>query len=474
VRLPFGLNLTRTKAAVPNASASLASLSTPYGSSRGWYPIIREAFTGAWQRNVVVNQADVLTYSTVWACITLVASDLSKLWIKLVEKDADGICTETENSAYSPVLRKPNHYQTRVKFIECWIISKLVFGNTYVLKERNNRGGTENGNVVGLYILDPSLVQVLVGADGSVYYSVGQDNLSGVYDDSAPAFPASEIIHDLMVPLYHPLVGVSPIHACGLAAMQGLKIQNNSSSLFESGTTLSGVLTTPHSIPPDAQERLERQWAEQYQGPNNVGKVAILGDDFKFTPMMMTAVDAQLIDQLKWGSEAVCACFHVPGFLVGVGAPPPYTDIQSMLLQYYSTALQALIENVEVLLQEGLEMPKQYGVEFDLKALLRMDTKTQVDNATKGILGGLWKPNEARADFDLKPVPGGDTVYLQQQQYSLEALNRRDQMAPAPPTPELTPAGPEPAPPKAFEPDHVPDHLIEDVTESIFRRAMAA
>jgi len=358
---------------------------------------------------------------------------------------------------------------TRVKFFEYWIISKLVFGNTYVLKERDARGV-----VVSLYILDTSRVQVLVASDGSVYYSCGEDYLSGLTSASEPVIPASEIIHDIMVPLYHPLVGVSPIHACGLAATQGLKIQNQSAKLFERGSQPSGVLTAPQAISNETAERAQRWWEENFAGEQNVGRVAVLGDGLKYEPMTMTAVDAQLIDQLKWGAEAICSCFHVPGFLVGVGDPPPYTDIQSMLLQYYSTALQGKIENLEILLKEGLELKTQYGVEFDLKALLRMDTKTQVENATKGIIGGLWKPNEARADFDLKPVLGGDSVYLQQQNYSLEALHRRDQMAPAPHTPDLTPTGPVPAPPKAFEPDHVPDHLIEDVTESIFRRAMAA
>jgi phage portal protein BeeE len=38
------------------------------------------------------------------------------------------------------VLRKPNHYQTINKFIENWILSKLMNGNTFVLLQRDNRG----------------------------------------------------------------------------------------------------------------------------------------------------------------------------------------------------------------------------------------------------------------------------------------------------------------------------------------------
>ena len=42
----------------------------------------------------------------------------------------------------------------------------------------------------------------------------------GAWHVPALVAPASEIIHDVMVPLYHPLVGVSPLTACALAAVE--------------------------------------------------------------------------------------------------------------------------------------------------------------------------------------------------------------------------------------------------------------
>lgn len=428
----FGFTVTRQKASGMDLVTHLPNM-----GGGGWFPLIRESFTGAWQRSVTVNSQSVLAYSTVWACITLIAGDIAKLWIKLVEKDANGICTETESPAFSPVLREPNHFSTRVKFFEHWMLSKLTHGNTYVLLERDNRDV-----VVAMYVLDPRRVQVLVSPRGDVFYTVSTDTLAGITDASV-TIPARNIIHDICVPMFHPLVGVSPIFACGLAATAGLKIQNNSTLMFANGTQISGVLASPNEITPEVADRLQKNWDMNYTGEGSVGRVAIVGNGFKFHPMTMSAVDAQLVDQLKMSDQMICATFHVPGYMVGIGPAPPYTDIQSINLQYYTQALQNPIENLEVLLVKGLGAAKAgYGIEFDLKALARMDTKTQVENATKGILGGLWKPNEARADFDLKPVEGGDTVYLQHQQYSLAALNRRDQMDPPPPTPALTPAHP--------------------------------
>jgi hypothetical protein len=81
-------------------------------------PLIRESFTGAWQRNIEVRAETLLTFHAVYACVTRIAQDIGKLRIKLVEQDSDGIWTEVSSPAFSPVLRKPNSYQNRIKFVE--------------------------------------------------------------------------------------------------------------------------------------------------------------------------------------------------------------------------------------------------------------------------------------------------------------------------------------------------------------------
>ena len=58
----------------------------------------------------------------------------------MMSEDSDGIETEVDNAAYSPVLRRPNHYQNRIQFYTYWMLSKLCRGNAYALKERDNRG----------------------------------------------------------------------------------------------------------------------------------------------------------------------------------------------------------------------------------------------------------------------------------------------------------------------------------------------
>lgn len=419
----------------------IAKALAPVAENRGgWWPIIRESFAGAWQQNVEVDQNLVLSYHAVFACITLISQDIAKLRVKLVQQSSDGIWTEVKNSAYDPVLRKPNTLQNRIQFWENWFLSKLVRGNTYVLKRRDNRGV-----VNGLYILDPNLTRPLISDEGVVFYELNADNISSIREPII--VPAREIIHDRFNCLFHPLVGVSPIFANGLAATQGLRVQSSSAWFFGNKSNPGGVLTAPGPISQATADRLKAAWDANFTG-ENAGKIAVLGDGLKFERMAMTSVEAQLIEQLKWTAEVVCSTFHVPPYKIGIGAVPSVSNVQALNVEYYSQCLQSLIEAAELCLDEGLEMAAGMGTEFDIDGLLRMDTATQMDVLTKG--SGIMKIDEMRKRLDLAPTVGGGSVYLQQQNFSLEALAKRDAQEdpfsaakpPAPPEPE--PAEPEP------------------------------
>src|SRR5690606_19244931 len=175
-------------------------------------------YPGAWQQNVEVRAESVLSFHAVFACQTLIASDISKLRIKLVRQTDDRIWEEVDNWSY-PVLYKPNRFQTRIQFIECWVLSKMRSGNAYVLLQR---GRDDRGleRVEAMYVLDPNRVTPLLTETGDVYYRRDADELAGVDQDIA--VPARDIIHARLNCLFRPLGGLSPGTANWLAATQGL------------------------------------------------------------------------------------------------------------------------------------------------------------------------------------------------------------------------------------------------------------
>lgn len=422
MRLPFGYQLQLTKA-FPPAGATLVD------SQRGWFPLIREAFTGAWQMNAEMPFCDILSHPTVFACITLIAGDIGKMRWELAQQRDNDIWVPTENPAFSRVIRHPNHYQTPQQFREHWITSKLEYGNTYVLKRRDLRGV-----VIAEYVLDPCRVKPFVAPDGSVFYELREHDLSTL--DEGIFVPAREIIHDRFNCLFHPLVGISPLYAAGIPACLGLKIQRSSTQFFGAAAIPAGILTTPGMITQSKADALQEHWMTNYgPGGTKAGGVAVLGDAMKFEVLTQPADKSQLNEQQLSAAEMIAVAFHVPFYLVG-GPMPPYNNIQSLNVQYYTQAIQPLSTAMENCQDEGLGLAPdriggvQWGVQFKIKDLLLMDTATQMQTIRDGIGAGVLAPNEGRADLNLLPVEGGDTPYLQQQNFSLAALDRRDAAKP--------------------------------------------
>ncbi|HEK2718734.1 TPA: phage portal protein [Proteus mirabilis] len=387
------------------------------GLGEGWLTIFREPFTGAWQQNMALSREEVLTYHPVFSCVTLIASDIAKMPLLLKRKGHDGVWHEQNKGAYT-VIVTPNSLQTRNQFFENWLNSKLTTGNTFVFKLR-----TPKGKVQELKILDPNRVKPLITDKGEVFYQLSTDNISGIAQ--SVTVPAREIIHDRFNCLYHPLMGLPPVYACALSAAQGTAIMKNATHLFVNGGKPSGVIEVPGKISEEDAHTLKKLWETNYGG-KNAGKTAILTENAKYKTLSFNPVDSQLVEQLKLTAEIVCSVFHVPLYKVGLGEVPSYNNVEALDQQYYSQCLQSHIEAIEILLAQGLDLPLSEKIEFDLDTLMRMDTATRFKAHNEGIKGGWLSPNEVRKKENLAPVEGGDTPYLQQQNYSLAALSWRD------------------------------------------------
>lgn len=386
-----------------------------------WTPIfsfVREPFGGAWQRNLEVRNETVLSYPAVFSCITLIASDISKMSPSIQAKDSNDIWKDISDSQFEKLISKPNQFQNTIQFMETWMNSKLSRGNTYVMKVKNSAG-----QITELRVLDPDKVVPLVADDGSVFYQISPDQISGL--PVQVTVPAREIIHDRFNCLFHPLIGVSPIYACGMAAMQGKHIQESSAQFFKNGGKPSGIITVPGSLNEEKAKEIKTAWDAGYTG-ENAGKTGLLTGGAQYQALTMSAVDADTVEQQKLSDLAICSAFHVPAYKVGIGDIPSSDNVEALEQQYYSQCLQVLIESIEVLLKETFDLGTTKRIELDIGALLRMDSERRMKSLGEGVKNTILTPNEARKRENLPPVAGGDALYLQQQNFSLDALSRRD------------------------------------------------
>lgn len=395
------------------------SVQSPVTVSEGWRQIF-EPFTGAWQRNMSEKVESLIEYPTLYACHSRIAQDIGKLPFVLKKREDSGIWTAAKDHEYIKLLKRPNHYQTGQQFREAWLMSKLMQGNTYVLKSRG-----QGGLVVGLYVLDPHRVMPLVSDSGEIFYQVYTDNLNLLPDVKDLVIPASEIIHDRCICPWHPLIGLPPLAAANMVALKNMRILRSSAEFFGNGAQPSGILSAPGAISDDTADRLEKYWNDNFTG-KKAGKVAVVGDGLKFEQLAAKSVDSQMVEQLRYSDQQICQPFGILPFKVGIGNIPAGLKVDDINQLYYSDALQTHIESMENLLDAALGLADGVGVELDLWPLLRMDPGKQAEVETKLVSGSIKASNESRINFDLPPKPGGDDIYMQQQNYSLEALSRRD------------------------------------------------
>ncbi len=415
---------------------------TSNAQNETWRSLVHEPFPGAWQRNMELDRRDALMgNSAVYACTTRIANDIAKLPINLVEKIDDIWTVVDRQSPFWRPLIKPNLVQNRIQFYSCWLLSKLMYGNTYILKERDAAN-----RVARLYVLPPAQVAPLLTPDGSVFYRYKPHDVPGLPDGKEVVIPASEIIHDLMNPLFHPLVGVPPLFAAAMTATGSTRIQNFSARLYENMARPSGILTTASEMTEAQSKQLKEQWETNYSG-SNIGRIAVGGGGLKFEPVGWPAEQMQLIEQLKWGVEDIARPYHMPLHKIGAGATPTSNNVEALNQQYYDDCLQIHIEAIELCLDEGLGLTnvsgQTMGVEFDLDNLLRMDSATQINSLAQGTGAGIYSINEARRRRNLPPTKGGETPYLQQQNWPLEQLAEREPPTVTPnealPPPKLPP-----------------------------------
>src|SRR5262249_41082508 len=154
-------------------------------------------------------------------------------------------------------------------------------------------------------------------------------------------------------------------------------------------STPGGLLMAPGNLNDVQKQQIKEEWEQRFSRIN-LGRVAVLEGGMTYQKMPLTAVEAQLIENLKWSAETVCSVYHVPGYKTGVAPLPTHINIESLNTEYYSQALQSHIEEIEEAYDYGVGIgwAMGLGIEFDTENLMRMDTATLVTTIKDSVGAG--------------------------------------------------------------------------------------
>lgn len=386
-----------------------------------FFPSIRSEPNWFQKGGKVPTTAAAKAHAAVYACVTILSQEVSRLRINHFLTKEDGSRESLTGSAVTRVLRNPNHYQTRSDFFLFLMEQLLLTGNTYAYAERN-----DVGTVMKLHPRPSNEVEPwVVPETGDIFYSLQSRDLDKDMVQEFPEkflVPARDVLHIKLTASGHPLVGETPLVGMAYAVPQGINIQRDSTSFFGRMSRPSGVLKTPNKIGAPAAMRLKEMW-EKGLADNFSGRTAILDNGLEWQPLTMSAADAQLIEQYNMTVQDIAMVYRVPLYMLGDLTKATFNNVETLQKAFQAGSLGFYTEHIEAALDKFFGLDQKSYVEFDMeRGIVRTELEARMSAYAKGVQGGLLTINEARALDNRPPVPGGDDVFLQRQNWPIDLL----------------------------------------------------
>ena len=411
----------------------------PYTVSGGWLPAAWGQNLNYWQMDLDPLQApgSSIVEACVWAYVRAIAQLPGYHRRELENGGTETITT----SALARLLRAPNGYQTPSDFLVHLIRSLLLNGNSYWIAQRNDRA-----EVTALHWTDPRACRVREVAVGGqafreVFYEIGANPLfefDSILGRTNLIVPARDVLHVKLATPRHPLIGETWLAALATELGQNAAI-NNSLTSAAANMRPAGVIHTPLELTGAQIEDTKKRWNDAASRMIS-GDVPILTRGLQFQPLTMSAEDQQIIDQKKLNNQTIAAIFGVPAILLGITDTGTQKSAEAVMAEWLAAGLGWLINHIEVALDQfigpnmdSIGKGREY-TELDTRALLRSAFKDRIDGLSKGVIGGIYSPNEARRLEGLPAAKDGDEPRVQQQVVPLSAWDQKPpESPPAPP-----------------------------------------
>ena len=200
-------------------------------------------------------------------------------------------------------------------------------------------------------------------------------------------------------------------NAIGLA----IATEEYGAKFFANGAAPSGVLEHPGTIKDPA--RLRENWNSTFGGSANSGKVAVLEEGMKYTPISIAPEQAQFLETRKFQINEIARIFRVPPHMVGDLEKSSFSNIEQQSLEFVKYTLDPWIIRWEQSLNRSLLNPdekKTYFFKFNVEGLLRGDYQSRMQGYATARQNGWMSANDIRELENLDKIPaeeGGD-LYL--------------------------------------------------------------
>lgn len=346
------------------------------------------------------TESKALQLSTVYRCVACISDAVAQLPIQILKVNSKGYKKlALSHPAYWLLNKEPSHYMSRFMMLKAMVTSMLLRGNAFVYVERD-----DDGNALWLEFLHPDTVTIVDNEYGHImayahpYYGwIEPCNMVHVPN------MASDGEH-----------GISTIRYAVQALQLAYDSDEHARQFFESGASLSGVVTVNHVLTQKQKDDFLAKWNAKIG--NGGSSVALLEADMDYKPISVNPVDAQLLETRKYGVIDICRFFGMSPHKAYDMSAQSYASVEVDQLAFLTDTLQPLISKIELEFERKIFLTKdkfKYEVTFDTSVILRTDKTGLADYYTKMYNLGVLTTNDIRKQLDLEPVDDGDQAFIQ-------------------------------------------------------------
>ncbi len=368
-------------------------------------------FTGGSSSGKMVNERSAMQMTAVYACVRILSEAIAGLPLHMYRYREDGGKEKaTDHPLYLLLHDEPNPEMSSFVFRETLMTHLLLWGNAYAQIIRNGKG-----EVIALYPLMPNKMSVDRDNNGQLYYTYQMAS------EDTPAADAGLVILKPSDVLHIPglgfdgLVGYSPIAMAKNAIGLAIATEEYGAKWFANGAAPSGVLEHPGTIKDPS--RVREAWQSQFGGSSNSGKIAVLEEGMKYTPITISPEQAQFLETRKFQINEIARIFRVPPHMVGDLEKSSFSNIEQQSLEFVKYTLDPWVVRWEQSIHRSLlseDEKASYFVKFNVEGLLRGDYQSRMNGYAIGRQNGWMSANDIRELENLDRIPaeeGGD-LYL--------------------------------------------------------------
>lgn len=358
-----------------------------------------------------VTERSSMQMTAVYACVRILSEAIAGLPLHLYRYKEDGGKEQAvDNNLYRLLHDEPNPEMTSFVFRETLMTHLLLWGNAYAQIIRNGKG-----EVIALYPLMPNKMSVDRDEKGQLYYTYSRANEeAATMTGNTVILKPSDVLH---IPGlgFDGLVGYSPIAMAKNAIGMAIACEEFGAKFFANGAAPSGVLEHPGTIKDPAKVR--DSWNSTFGGSANSGKVAVLEEGMKYTPISISPEQAQFLETRKFQINEIARIFRVPPHMVGDLEKSSFSNIEQQSLEFVKYTLEPWVVRWEQALSRALlsitEKPT-YFFKFNLEGLLRGDYQSRMNGYAIARQNGWMSANDIREleNQDRIPAEEGGDLYL--------------------------------------------------------------